>query len=253
MFEQVPIATKSFLNTKVDDINGLINHRFTDQEIQEKLKRAGALQSRFSTIDRSAISNRRKEAVLQGDEAAIAKCDAELAALEGPKLAFGTSLTKESKGPKPPSQQELLAQVNRNNRKANARDIRAAQIAEREAVKKAHEAVARGEAVADSFARVKTRAKFHHDVNENKKTLAPPKGDDLFEEGSDRSRAGTPLSVTGTSTPRKVETPKRGCTPSLGVRPLNGQKKKGGIPTITKSSMDDEIIGALDFGIEIDI
>ncbi|KAI9797164.1 MAG: hypothetical protein M1835_001837 [Candelina submexicana] len=253
-FEQVPIATKSFLNSKVDDINGLINHRFTDQEIQEKLKRAGALQSRFSIIDRNAIANRRKDAVLQGDEAAIAKCDAELAALEGPKLAFGTSLTKESKGPKPPTQQEQLAIINRNNRKANTRDIRAAQIAEREAVRKANEAVARGEAVADTFARVKTRAKFHHDVNENKKTLAPPKVDELFEEGSDRSRAGTPLSVGGTSTPKKVGTPKPSGTPLLAARSLNGElKKKGGIPTFTKTTMDDEIIGAMDFGIEIEI
>ncbi|KAI9813269.1 MAG: hypothetical protein M1827_004211 [Pycnora praestabilis] len=252
--ESLPTPTKPFLNTKIQDINKLIEHRFTDQEIQEKLKRSGALQNRFASIERNSILNRRKEAVAKGDEAAIARFDAELAKFDGPKLAFGTSLsnspTKPSKGP---NEQDRLAILNRANRKANAEDIRRAQIAEKRAEAKAQAAVARGEATLNPFQRVKTRAKVHYDVHND--SLAPPTSshgvDDLFE-GSDRSRAGTPLSIGGTNTPKKIGSPRRSGTPVPVGKTANGEKK-GGIPTIRKRNMDDETIAAMDLGIEIEI
>lgn len=246
--EDIPLPTKPFLINKINDINELINHRFTDEEIQEKLELSGVLQSRFASLERTAISNRRKEAHAGGHEAAVAKLDAELAALDGPKLAYGTSLRRApSKSTSAgPNQQERLALLNRANRKANFHDVRKAQQAERKAEALARKAIERGEAVQNPFARVKTRAKVHYDVQGN--NLAPPKAaaalDDLFEGNSrDISRAGTPSSIRS-NTPMQPATPVRSGTPAT---------KISGLPRIGGRNMDDDIIAAMDFGIDIEI
>ncbi|KAI9833616.1 MAG: hypothetical protein M1819_003569 [Sarea resinae] len=251
--ESLPIPTKPFLIKKIADIDDLLDHTWTDQEIQEKLRRSGALQSKLAIFERNEIIDRRKEAVRLGDEAAVAKCDAELAALEGPKLAYGTSLVDvQSKVPKPPNQQERLAALNRANRKANAEDIRRAQIAEKRADARAQAAVARGEATANPFQRVKTRARIHYDVNSSTHTPPTNRGvDDLFGEDSDKSRVGTPLNTSGANTPGKSATPIPTGTPSL-LAKAKGEKKSG-LPTIRQRNMDDDIIGSMDLGIEIDI
>lgn len=251
--DDLTVPTLPFLVSKINDINALINHRFTPQELQEKLERSGVLQSRFASLERAAIGGRRKLAVERGDEAAIAKLDAELAALDGPKLAFGTTLRR------PPlktstdsyaNQQERLAILNRANRKANTQDVRRAQQAEKKAEALARKAIERGEAVQNPFARVKTRAKIHHDVNAD--TLAPPSAvrglEDLFEGNSrEISRAGTPLSVGGSKSPISSGTPKRDGTP------LQTREKISGLPRIGKRNMDDDVLASMDFGIEIDI
>ena len=251
--EDITLPTKPFLLSKINDINRLLDHHFTEEEIQEKLKRSGVIKNRFASIERAGIISRRKTAEARGDEAAIARLDAELAALEGPKLAFGTSLRKAP--PKPASsaglgQQERLALLNRANRKANTQDVRKAQHAERKADAMARKAAERGEPVQDTCARVKTRAKVHHDVNAD--TLAVPKSsralDDLFESNSrNASRGETPLSGTGSNTPMPTGTPKRSITP------LNNKEKISGLPRIGKRNMDDDVFAAMDFGIEIDI
>lgn len=251
--EELQLPKKPILASKVDDINKLINHQFTEEEIHEKLVRSGIWQNRFASLERVAIAKRRKIAVARGDEAAIANLDAELAALDGPKLAFGTSLRKPVPKPSGPSgmgQQERLALLNRANRKANTQDVRKAQQAERKAEAIARKAVERGEAIQNPFARVKTRAKVHYDVNTD--TLAVPSSSRavaaLFDGNSrDTSRAGTPLSVGGSRSPMQAETPKPAGTP----RP--SAPKISGLPRIGHRNMDDDVFATLDFGIEIDI
>ena len=246
--DNLALPTKPYLLSKIEDINSLINHRFTDAEIQEKLKRAGVLKTKYARLERPALIKRREDAEARGDEVAIAQLDAEIAAIDGPKLAFGTSLQKAV--PKPanagPTQQERLAALNRANRKANTHDVRKAQQAERKAEAIARKAIERGEAVQNPFARVKTRAKIHYDVSGN--TLAPPKAthatDDLFEDKSkDNSRAGTPSSVRST-------TPMTSGTPNFQRSP---PAVKGQLPKIGTRNMDDEIIAAMDLGIDIEI
>ena len=245
--ETLTLPTKPFLITKIHHINALINRSFTDAEIQEKLRRAGILQTKYASLERPSILSRRAAAEARGDEAAIAALDAELAILDGPKLAFGTSLQK----PAPkftstgPNQQERLAILNRANRKANTHDVRKAQQAERKAEALARKAIERGEAVQNPFARVKTRAKTHYDVNNS---LAPPKPshaiDDLFEDKSkNNSRAGTPSSV-------RSSTPMPTGNPHVRISPTTF---KNGLPCIGTRNMDDEIIGSMDLGIDIEI
>ena len=189
--------------------------------------------------------NRRRAAEDRGDEAAIAKCDAELTALLGPKLKYGTSLEDPkpivSAAPAQLTQQERLAELNRINRKKNTEDVRKAQLAEKKAARLARDAILRGEAVEDPFARVKTKAQTFHDVNEK---LAPHR---LREQNLSRntSRSATP---SGLATP-KLEPKKITPTGSPQIK----QMTRNGLPILSSRNMDDEIIGALDLGIDIEI
>ena len=173
---------------------------------------------------------------------------------------------------KGPSQADRLAALNKANRKANADEVRKAQIA----VKKA-EAVARAAAAAK-------HAKFEAEAAETEAAAAAGKGtdntltannllavpgtttakvsaksissagnlDDLFD-GSNTSRGGTP----GMMTP-KMNPVSRSSTPLNGGQQtkLNGAEKRGGSglsTTFRKRNMDDDLIASLDLGIEIDI
>ena len=246
--EGLTLPTKSFLISKIDAINKLINHRFTEAEIQEKLKRSGVLARKYVSIDRASLHARRKEAEIDGDESQIAKIDAQLAALDGPKLAFGTSLYKPVAPKVGKTQQERLAEINMANRKANTRDVRRAQLAERKAEALARAAVERGEAVANPFARVKTYAKTYYDANAH--LDVPKKADDLFS-GSEGSRAATPA-TTGTITPKKQATsPKDDSTPEVVVPALSTGKSNSWICRPSQL-IEAEFLASIDFGIDIE-
>ena len=247
--DDLPLPAKPFLIGKIADINRLINHQFTPEEIQKKLERSGVLQQRFNTIERASLVNRRQKAEARGDEEAVVQLTKEITEIDGPKLAFNTSLYKTSTKPTNagPTQQERLAELNRANRKANAADVRKAQQAERRAEALARKRVERGEAVADPFARVKTRPRTNYDAGGEH--LALPKAaakavDDLFEDGTkNNSRAGTP---------GRAGTPvQNGAMKS--VTPQPPQEMINGLPKIGKRNMDDDVIGAMDLGIDIEI
>ncbi|KAL9122067.1 MAG: hypothetical protein Q9187_001381 [Circinaria calcarea] len=269
--ESLPLPTKAFLNSKINDINSLINHRFTNEEIEAKIKRSGVYKARLASIERARLNALRRDAEAGYDAEAVAKIDEQLVALEGPKLAFGTGILKAPKKTNSPdgkTQQERLAEINRANRKANTHDVRKALQKERKAEILAREAIARGEAVANPFARVKTRAKTHHD---SKEMLAPRKlyknPDDLFEGSSrDVSRAGTPASTAaaGTNTPKKTPLGtlmKSGVIiPDLSSIPVErsgsaeiGKTEKMVFPIIRTRALDDDLMAAIDMGIDIEI
>ena len=81
------------------------------------------------------------------------------------------------------------------------------------------------------------------------------KGDDLFESSSrDVSRAGTPSSIARAGTPGKlsaVRTPQWSGTPAGGKSTMG--EKKGGIMMIRNRNMDDDLMAAIDMGIDIEI
>ncbi|KAL1958540.1 hypothetical protein VTO42DRAFT_4404 [Malbranchea cinnamomea] len=240
------MPTKRALIKKNQDIHRLINHQFTKEELEEKLRRQGTNDTKRQIYERIQLEKRRAQAVAAGDEAAIAECDAEMAKLAGPKLAFGTSLIKPRPAEK--SQQERLEELNRRNQRLNAENIRKAQIEERRRERMNAAAVARGEALPDRFARVKTVARTYYDVNV--KTTA-----NHSEGGSgDTSRAITPqIATPGAITPNKGSTPKPMSKPAAAVTNGGDKKPSKGIPTIRHRPHDDEIIGALDFDIDIEL
>ena len=200
------------------------------------------MQRRDAYFERNSIHTRRRAAELKGDEAAIAKCDTELAALDGPKLKYGTSLIEpktKAVVPTGPTQQERLAELNKANRKANRENVRKAQLAERKADRINREAVQRGEAMPNSFARVKTYAKTHHDANETLSSLL------ARQNGGSRD-------VSGSTTPAAATTPK--VEPTKPVVPSQVEKSTAsGMPVLGNRNMDDEIIAAMDLGIDIEI
>lgn len=235
------MPTKSALNKKINDIHFLINYQLSKEELEEKLKRQGTNDNKMAIFQRIQLQKRRQEAIALGDEAAIADCDAEIARLSGPKLAFGTSLVEPRSNEK--TQQERLGEINRRNQKLNAENVRKAQIEEKRAARLQQAAVARGEALPDRFARVKTRARTHYDTNGN--GIMPKK-----PERAEVSGSATPLTVDA-NTSNKA-TPARGATPVNVVK--KETKPQTGIPKLRYAPNADEILAAsLDFEIDIEI
>lgn len=238
--EGVTIPTKPKLIEKITDINNLVNRSWTEAELQEKLTKSGALVAKFIPIERNRLNNLIKEAKARGDEEQMAKLQKELDGLEGPKLAYSTSLQPSPKKTATPtglSQQERLALLNRQNRRKNIEEVRQAQINERRAAKLTEAAIARGEAVAEDHSRrVKTRAKVKHDVSE------------VFGKKEDGSGASTPTVGTPNLSAKKPSTP----LPHIAKLQASKTDSKG-MPTIRRPLMDDDIIGAIDLGIELEL
>lgn len=236
--EGVALPTKPKLTNKIHDINALVNRSWTEAELQEKLKRSGALKNKYIPIERTRLNNLLKEAKNAGDEDRVEQLRAELEALEGPALAFNTSLRttpKKPAGPSQISQQEQLAMLNKENRRKNVEEVRQAQIKERRLAMATQAAIARGEAVEEDHSRRhKTVAKFKHDVSK--------------KLDSDRSGTNTPVIGTPSLTPKKDVAP----LPHI-AKLQQSQTDKNGIPTFRRPLTDDDIIGSIDLGIEIEL
>lgn len=231
--EDLKMPTKRFINTKLEQINKLLSHRFTEGEISEKIKKQNQLLDEIHrTKEKNDIKGKIEAALESGDTDRVTELEDELANLVPIKLALGTSLSRTDSG-YVNKEQERLAELNRRNQRLNAENVRKAQLAEMRARK-------------------------------SKKHLAPGV-DDLFEGGSDISRTGTPVNGIGTpklaanlsraGTPNPITlangTP-RSSTPLSTILKPTAEKKKG-LPVIRKSALDDEILASMDLGIDIDI
>lgn len=238
MVEGVLLPTKTKLIHKIDDINALVDRKWTEEELQEKLNRSGALKNKYIPVERTRLHNRIKHAKAIGDEEQVKALRAELEALEGPKLAFNTALhspPKKTTGPPQMSQQERLAMLNMENRRKNAEEVRQAQLRERRQALATQAALARGEAVEEDHSRrVKTVAKFQHDVNQLGKKLS--------------SGASTPAVGTPSLTAKKDVAP----LPHI-AKLQQSQTDKNGLPTFRRPLTDDDIIGSIDLGIEVEL
>jgi RNA polymerase-associated protein RTF1 len=219
-----------------------VNRSWTEEELQEKLTKSGALLNKYIPIERNRLNNLIKEAKSRSDTQKEEELRKELEALDGPKLAYNTSMQpspKKNAAPPTMTQQERLALLNRQNRRKNIEEVRAAQINERRAAKMTEAAIARGENVAEDHSRrVKTRAKFKHDVTES------------FGKKNDSEQSGsnTPADGTPTLSAKKPSTP----LPHIAkLQTANGEKK--GLPTLRRPLMDDDIIGAIDLEIDIEL
>ncbi|KAL4906643.1 hypothetical protein BDW74DRAFT_150891 [Aspergillus multicolor] len=225
--EDCKMPTKSQLAKKVMDINRLINHQFTSEELNEKLRKQGSLDTKTTFFKRVDIEKKLKIAQELGDGDEIDRLQAELA-------NFGTSNSK-PRPEKKVSEHERLAALNLRNQKLNYENVRRAQIEERKASRKAAAAAARGEGSLNPFLRVKTRAKTHYDAN----------------EGTPKSENGSPSVTPAPGTP-SAGTPVRSSTPSNSQNSQNKQSKGGG-GKIRHRNMDDENIAALDLDIDIEL
>lgn len=222
------MPTKPMLAKKVADINRLLNHKFTPEELNEKLRKQGTLDNKMLIFKRMETERKLQLARSYGDEEEIAALEAQMKEFAAPKLAFGTSLSKPR--PEKKTEQERIAELNLRNQKLNYENVRRAQLEERKAAKRAAAAVARGE-LAVPFARV------HPTASQAGETPA----------GSDPSRDVTP--TTGANS----EARSNGNTPAPGT-PSNSQKpSNGAVGTIRYRKNDDEAIADLDIQLDIEV
>lgn len=262
--ENVRVPKKGYLHNKLDDIHRLLNTQWDDNTLSLKFAKQKAMAIRCdpanaAKIKLEKIQKRKADAEEAGDDEEVARCEAELAALENssanisgstngsngvkPSAAGTASAAKKAPGAGATMNQDRLAALNSKNRSQNAQEVRKALIEERRKLNAARE-----QAIADSKAKAEAEAAKKRLEEEAKaKMLAVPKDEmaDLFGEGgSDASRAATP--VGGKSPVRR----------SRAATPLNGVKKeKGPAGQIggKKKNMDDEVIGNMDLEIDVEI
>lgn len=229
---------------KVDDINNLLTRSWTDEELSEKLKRQNALRDRFSGAERANTEREIAEARRHGNEELANELQDKLDSMPAPRLAFQTSLKKNGPAtPSKPTQQDRLAEKNRINRQLNSKQVREAQLAERRKVREIEEAFARGEEVeGEAGRRVKTKVK----------QLMHKKEDDAKDLAS-RTASGVSTPANGTPNLGGQKTNKGELPHMAKLREQAAANGKGGLPKIHQALTDDDIIGALDLGIDDDI
>jgi RNA polymerase-associated protein RTF1 len=236
--------SRKFINAKLDDIHALLNHNWTEVDIQSKISKQSAIEKKYdpanaANLQREKINKRRAIAQDEDDAEEVAKCDAELAALENQSLNGGSRSQAREVPSKPKQKQmehERLQKLNIETRRTNAEEVRKALVEERRKIQKARE-----EAIAEAKAkkaRVAAEAK-------RAEAAASGLGADLFGEASDISRLGTPAN----GTPKRSRT----STPAVGSSSVS-KRPAGPIGAIKgRPKMDDDVIGSLDLGIDIEI
>lgn len=223
---------------KIDDINNLLGRSWTDEELSEKLKRQNALRDRFSGAERANVEREIAEARRHGNEQLANELQDKLDSMPAPRLAFQTTLQKASSiKPSGPTQQDRLAEKNRINRQLNSKQVREAQLAERRKLREVEDALNRGEEVdGDMGRRAKTKIKFMQKAEDEAKGSNP--------------RSGTSTPANGTPKLGAQKTQKDELPHIAKLREQAAASGKGGIPKIHQALTDDDIIGALDLGIE---
>lgn len=237
--ESIKVPSRRFLHKKVAEIKGLLDMQFTEEMLNQKFSKQRAIQLKYDPVHqaklkRKDIQRRRAEAEQNMDEEEMARCDAELEALEngaangGPKTAPKVKAKDHASPAKPVAQHESLAILNRQNRAKNQHEVRQALIKERAKIEKARRD-AHDKKTAEVRAAV--HAKAHSRALQHNKEL-------FGEDTPGTSRAGTPANGTNPSKKRADMA-------------LNGIK--GPIGALKKKNMDDEVISGLDLDIDIEI
>lgn len=222
----------------MDDINGLIGRKWTDLEISEKVKKQQALMDRFSGVERTRIERDLAQARAHGNDELAEELQDKLDKMPAPRLAFQTTLKKNSPAkPATPSQQDRLAEKNALNRQLNAKQVREAQLAERRRTRDVESAGPDTDG-GDSSQRSKSRGKL-------------ARGDSTI---SNNSGINTPA---GNGTPalgaQKTKDDVMPHLAKLKEAQLAEATAKGGVPMIHKTLYDDDIIGALDLELDVEI
>lgn len=232
--ENMHIPSKKYLTRKLNDINQLLQTQFTEETLQDKFAKQRAIQLKYDPVHqarqkRKDLEKRRIEAEEAQNEEEVARCDAELEDLDN-GTANGISAVKVKSSPvKPVDQHHKLALLNHTNRIKTQNEVRQALIMERKKQLKARE-MEQAKKTAEVKAKVEAKA-----AERRKSNL------ELFgEDTPDTSRAGTPMN--GSDTPKR-----RAGTP------LVGAKEKGPVGALKKKNLDDDVIGSMDLGIDIDI
>ena len=233
--EDCRMPTRGQINTKLDQINKLITHRFTDAQISNKLKQQSAVSDMVSrTTEKNEIKDQIRDAEDRGDDDAVRELEEKLMNIVPMKLAFGTSMHP-ANTQKQNNDIDRVAELNRRNQRQTTENIQKAAMLKRRTYKKAP-------AEPDKLSVPSAKPK-HLD-------------DDLFGSGSDISRAATPVNGVSRAGTPAMSNLGTGANISRSGTPLSmrtGTETKKGLPVIKKSKRDDEILQSMDLGIDIEI
>lgn len=195
-------------------IHNLLNYNWTAEEVAEKIKKQSALMDRFSGAERGRLEQSLRQARAHGNDELANELQEKLENTPQPRLAFSTTLKKSAPVPTGPSQQDRLAEKNALNRQLNVKSVREAQLAERQKVR------------------------------EREKKDAVARG--LNVKGQKPGQNGADGGDTGTTTPKKEPV-------ASAMAQLKEAQAKSSVPQIHKFITDDDIIGALDLDIDVEI
>lgn len=240
--EGVTLPTKAFLANKIDDINKLINHKWTNEDIKASIARKLELKKPYDPEEKVRVSRALDDARRRGDDHKIEELQEEFDKLGTQRLAFKTSLGPSRLGdsPKVATEQDRLAERNRENRRMNVEAVRKAQLKEKARARGIENAIKRGEQVEDDPSRrLRTKAKFVYDINESAELKA--------------STNGSETSTPANGTPKVGAATKQSILPHLAKLRDEKHSEEKGLPTVHKPLMDDDVIGALDLDIDIEI
>lgn len=240
------MPTRGQIVKKLDQINALINHRFTDMEISQKLKQQNAIFDQVNrTSERRAIKEKIMDAEEQGDDEAVKNLEDQLMNLVPLKLALGTSLNAGTTA-KANTEADRLAELNRHNQRQMTESIQKAAMLKRRQYKKAQAQVQGLSSTPD-----KDKLAVPGAGASQTKSL----DDDLFGSASDISRVGTPVNGASRAGTPLLSKLGNGANISRSGTPLSmraGGEKKG-LPVIKKTKRDDEVLAGMDLGIDIEI
>lgn len=239
--DNVQVPSRKTLKQRLDGINALLNRQWTEDDIQNKINKQRAMADKYSPANQAKLqmeklTKRRTIAEEEGDDEEVARCDAEIATLQNGQ-SNGNAHPKTASPAKPGKsekqrEQDRLAALNTQTRRTNAEEVRKALVEEKRKLARARE-----KAIAEAKAKAAAAA-------------AAANGDgglkvsgDLFGEGSDASRAATP--VNGTPKASRAGTPAVG-----GVKALM-EKKKGPLGAVRGGrGGEDEVLGGMDLGMD---
>lgn len=238
--DNMRVPSRKFIGQKLDDINALLTRSWTEDDIQNKINKQRAMAEKHSPANQAKLqleklNKRRTIAEEEGDDEEVARCDAEISAIQnGQSNGTATHHHHNKASPAKPGktekqrEQDRLAALNSQTRRTNAEEVRKALVEEKRKLAKARE---------KAIAEAKAKAAAAADGG-----LKVPGTDmkDLFGEGSDASRAATPANGTP-----KIS---RASTPALGGLK---EKKKGPLGAVRGvSRMEDEVLGGMDLGMD---
>jgi len=235
------LPSRKFLNSRTDSIHALWNMKWDEDALNAKFKKQKDIELKhdpvhMARVKRREILKKRAEALEDGDDETAAQCDNELEALDSSSPAVNGTV-KPKPSPSKAQQQDRLAALNRANRVKTQQEVRQALIAERNKILKEREA-AETQKMLEVRAKVHGKAIARQEQREALRKEANKNNHDLFGETPDGSRAGTP--ANGTDMPKETTV-------------LVGNAKKGPVGALKQKNLDDEVIGGLDLGIDLEI
>ena len=231
------------------------------------MDRQNALKRRFIPINRERVRRELEEARAIGDETRAADLQEKLDGADAPRLAFRTTLKASTKTTN--AHDDKLADAN-SARKPRpsasvAQDVRLAQIREKQQLLALDQAAARERAekgqAYDPSKRLKTKTTFWHDVGEKdallkNKNNSSSRRDTQSKKNGDSSGAKKDSGVVAQKREedekRRKDAAAQEALEKLRRKQVDEQRMKG-LPTVSRVITGDDVIGALELDIDVDI